>query len=214
MFLRFPGQWEDGAWDEVDGERIVYNVFRWYQTDGGRYNRRDPTGLANPNDVAAGLGYIYADGRPVQSTDRLGLYTAFGNSVTRSRIRNAMNRIAKGLKSGRKKNKDCCTQYFSQLGQTLDTMIAPGGPPFIVFVPEGTLFSGSSPRTCGTAQTGPPFTYLFIRESCFEKPDPCKLASAILHEMGHLARKDNHDNEPPEFFKDCNLGCAKPGLFQ
>jgi hypothetical protein len=41
-----------------------------------------------------------------------------------------------------------------------------------------------------------------------------EVSSVILHEMGHNARRDSHDNEPPEFFRKCNLGCAQPGRFQ
>ena len=44
--------------------------------------------------------------------------------------------------------------------------------------------------------------------------DTCDLASLLLHEMGHLAREDNKDNEPTHFFNLCHLnGCVNPAKF-
>jgi RHS repeat-associated protein len=63
--LRLPGQ-------EFDGDSGLYhNGFRDYAPRLGRYIQSDPVGLA------AGLNtYTYANGNPVNATDRLGLTVA------------------------------------------------------------------------------------------------------------------------------------------
>jgi RHS repeat-associated protein len=213
VFLRFPGQWLDETWTPASmGTEVVYNVHRWYDPGTGRYTRPDPMGLANSSGVASGLGYAYADADPLRFTDPLGLFKALGTPAEASRIENAMERIRRGLDRKRRRNRDCCTSYFANLNQDLDALTMTGGPPFITFA-SSSAFGGST-SVCGKPQTGPPFTYIFINKACFQRPDPCKLASVILHEMGHNARRDSHDNEPPEFFRKCNLGCAQPGRFQ
>jgi RHS repeat-associated protein len=68
VFLRFPGQWEEGAWSGV-GVGVVYNVHRWYEVGTGRYVRPDPIGLLGGVNE-----YIYALGRPIFYGDFLGLY--------------------------------------------------------------------------------------------------------------------------------------------
>jgi hypothetical protein len=58
VFLRFPGQWVDGVWEEASlGAGVFYNVHRWHQSDTGRYARPDPVNLGRlenagrPNDL-------------------------------------------------------------------------------------------------------------------------------------------------------------------
>ncbi|MEO1366112.1 MAG: hypothetical protein AAFX50_02960, partial [Acidobacteriota bacterium] len=49
MFLRFPGQWEDEAWEESGvGSEVSYNVHRWYVQSVGRYSRLEPRMLLRP----------------------------------------------------------------------------------------------------------------------------------------------------------------------
>ncbi len=69
MFLRFPGQWDDGRWeDAASAAAMNYNVHRWYGYPTGRYGRPDPLG------VAAGPAlYPYAASAPTRLIDPLGL---------------------------------------------------------------------------------------------------------------------------------------------
>ena len=67
VFLRFPGQWEDGVWGQASSEGVYYNLKRWYQTSTGRYKQPDP--LDNPGDSY----YSYALSRPLFFVDPLGL---------------------------------------------------------------------------------------------------------------------------------------------
>ncbi len=62
--LRFPGQFEDAE------TGLHYNYFRDYDPGTGRYVESDPIGLSGgPN------GFVYAESKPQQLTDPLGLWT-------------------------------------------------------------------------------------------------------------------------------------------
>jgi RHS repeat-associated protein len=70
IFLRFPGQWDDGRWSGADaGAGVYYNLHRWYEAGTGRYTRNDPLGFegGDPNT------YSYARAMPTVHRDRLGL---------------------------------------------------------------------------------------------------------------------------------------------
>jgi len=69
VFLRFPGQWEDGRWTVVSlGAAAFYNVHRWYQPGVGRYTKSDPIGLL------AGINpQIYTRSNPLTTFDPQGL---------------------------------------------------------------------------------------------------------------------------------------------
>ena len=66
VFLRFPGQWRDDAWNDVDSD-VSYNLHRWYASSAGRYSRPDPIGIA-----AAGR-YSYVGGNTTRYSDPAGL---------------------------------------------------------------------------------------------------------------------------------------------
>lgn len=82
IFLRFPGQWDDGVWS--DGGQS-YNVHRWYSEEAGRYNRTDPAtrmqllSIVSSHEqslVANGGGahpFAYVLSSPLVYTDSLGL---------------------------------------------------------------------------------------------------------------------------------------------
>jgi len=71
IYLRLPGQWNDGTWsDATSGAGVYYNVHRWYQPATGRYTRADPIGLLSGINL-----YGYADQNPVMKMDPLGLAT-------------------------------------------------------------------------------------------------------------------------------------------
>lgn len=142
---------------------------------------------------------------PVNFTDPTGLYTALGDDRFRREVDDAFDIIRRGLGEG------CCS-YFHEHDVDLHGWALPGGPPYI-HQDDGRRFSGQQ-NVCAfpVAST----LYVFVNwPGCFATPNPCKLASVLLHELGHLARRDvGHDYEPSDFFKICNLGCADPGRFQ
>ncbi len=69
VFLRFPGQWEDGSWSSTSS--VTYNGHRWYLARDGRYSRLDPLGIRIPSEAN---GYWYADAQPIRLSDELGLF--------------------------------------------------------------------------------------------------------------------------------------------
>jgi len=204
VFLRFPGQWVDATWKTKPSPRtaLLYNVYRWYAPDGGFYLKIDPV-LGEPE-------YLFAHGNPIVNTDPLGLYVASGSKKFREFLDNAFQSISEHLKNDESR---CCQEYFESFDVDIEEWARPGGLPYVVEAPK-SAFAGSK-TICGKPHTKPPYTHIFLNETCTELPDTCKIASALMHEIGHLARRDTHDNEPPEFFKKCNLGgCVRPGRFR
>jgi RHS repeat-associated protein len=67
-FLRFPGQWEDGAWA---GSGFDYNVRRWYRVSEGRYGQVDPLQRISALEVDQ---YLYGLANPIRLVDPLGLF--------------------------------------------------------------------------------------------------------------------------------------------
>ena len=107
-----------------------------------------------------------------------------------------------------------CRAYFERLGVDLDAWLAPDAPPRVVARRlDFAAWRGRGP-VCGGAQGRPPFELLFIDPRCFRGRQVCELASLLLHEMGHLARRDTRDHEPPEFFAVCRLSaCVDPARY-
>ncbi|HSK76427.1 MAG TPA: RHS repeat-associated core domain-containing protein [Thermoanaerobaculia bacterium] len=64
VFLRFPGQWEEGVWGG-SGESLFYNVHRWYQPTQGTYTASDPLGLEGSGPQL----FSYAGGNPMKHVD-------------------------------------------------------------------------------------------------------------------------------------------------
>jgi RHS repeat-associated protein len=140
VFLRFPGQWEDGAWAGNTLQSGLYqNVFRWYQSTTGRYTRPDPfspekgAAVATPSASHYTINpLIYAAANPLNLTDPLGLKTIDVTCAIRWFAVGAAGGGLGGAVLG-------CLG-----GGGLGTLLEPGG---------GTLlgcFAGSS----GAAQTG------------------------------------------------------------
>jgi RHS repeat-associated protein len=68
LFLRFPGQWEDGGWaPAASGLGLFHNLNRWYESGTGRYASADPLGLRGGNNL-----FRYAAANPVLLTDPQG----------------------------------------------------------------------------------------------------------------------------------------------
>ena len=78
LFLRLPGQWDDGRWAEASqGADLYYSVHRWYAPGVGTYAREDPEwkeSLMLEQEHPAAMGpYLYAAGQPLLEIDPLGL---------------------------------------------------------------------------------------------------------------------------------------------
>jgi RHS repeat-associated protein len=70
VFLRLPGQWEDGTWEGASsGVGVYYNVHRWYQPQLGAYARPDPLDMNDLSDQT----FAYARNQPTRFSDSLGL---------------------------------------------------------------------------------------------------------------------------------------------
>jgi len=202
-FLRFPGQWDDGAWAGAGGS-VYYNVNRWYSSSVSRYTSVDKPGAEELSQ------YGYAQNNSAMFADPLGLYVVNGEAFEKqSEV--AMERIRDELD---KSDKKCCKEYFSDRHLDLDSLTQPGGPPYIQAAGKKLREAMTDRHACGAAQKKAPFQYLWLDFDCFKTPDPCRLGSAIMHELGHLARKDTADREDPVFFKVCHLGCIDPGAFK
>jgi len=93
IYLRLPGQWDDGTWaDATSGAGVYYNVHRWYMMGVGIYSRPDPlqsdptfAGVVNQGaagrQVLATLGshaFSYAASQPLVQIDPLGLLSCDG----------------------------------------------------------------------------------------------------------------------------------------
>ncbi len=199
--LRLPGQEADAT----SGGR-VYNIQRWYRPSWGLYTQPDPIGedAAHP--------YLYVGAHPLIAVDPLGLYeTRNATPGQKQAIDDAM-RVLREEMAKRKNQKACdrCEQYFAHLLTDLEEWTRPGGPPYIT--PKSR--PNSTPKTVGGySQSKAPWEYIFLFDDRLGPRvlKPCELASDILHEMGHLARNDSTDNEPPFFFNACRIGCLDPG---
>ena len=75
IFLRLPGQWEDGVWQDATlGGDLFYNLHRWYEDQTGRYTSTDLMGVgAGPNL------FSYGRSQPLRYVDPQGLYTVDGS---------------------------------------------------------------------------------------------------------------------------------------
>ncbi|MCG8459182.1 MAG: hypothetical protein MI919_23140 [Holophagales bacterium] len=108
-----------------------------------------------------------------------------------------------------------CRLYFQSLGVDLEDWLSPGGPPYVVPRPLGRFSGRHRERICGGAQNRRPFEKVFVDWRCFRGTQLCELASLLLHELGHLARRDTTDHEPPDFFDACRLGpCIDPARYE
>ena len=112
-----------------------------------------------------------------------------------------------------------CRAYFQRHGVDLDDWLAPFRPPHIVLRHLGRPFPAPAAQThdviCGGTEGRPPFDVVFVDPSCFPRGRTCDLASLLLHELGHLARRDTHDHEPFDFFAACRLSaCVDPARFR
>jgi RHS repeat-associated protein len=201
--LAFPGQEEDGG-------EIAYNIFRWYRAGWGRYTQADP--IEPTIAIVTTNMYSYALANPYGNTDPLGLFTvmSLASPGQRKLIEDAMKLLRDEM--AKHPCADCKSYFAAQTHPDftdIDVWSQPGGPPYVQVIPR--------PSNAGTArahtQSGGSFLWTWLYTSNFPPSAlmPCDLASLILHEAGHLSRKDTTDNEPPDFFTKCKFGCINPG---
>lgn len=99
VFLRLPGQWDDPLFaDSTLGAEDYYNLYRWYETQIGRYDTPDPLGLRPDVDL-----FKYARSSPVRWFDRLGLEVVCCSEGKERLLQGAasLKERADGLRSGR-----------------------------------------------------------------------------------------------------------------
>lgn len=135
----------------------------------------------------------------------------FGSSLFRRRVEVAAREVRSQLRGPRGRS---CGDYFAERGVDLGAWLALEGPPYVKEV--GRDQGGRSVRQVhGSAQAGAPFEWVFIGGPGARSTDACRLGSLLLHELGHLARRDVTDNEPLEFFSRCRLSaCIDAGRFR
>jgi len=171
---------------------------RYYQPSIGRFQQEDPMGYK----AGSMTFYGYVSGDPVLRSDPLGLYQLVQPGRCKGTITAAFEAITKSLPSPEKPPCDC-EKYASEHGGDLRANASPTGVPVV-------MVRKLPPGVCGATDGNT----IFINESCCEKPDMCKLGSLLLHELGHFWRQDKTDNEPPDFFQRCRLGCIQPGQYR
>lgn len=136
----------------------------------------------------------------------------FGGGLFRRRVKVAAREVSAHLGGVRGRS---CRAYFAERGVDLDAWLTLQGPPYIKEVTRTAAAGRRLGRELrGEAQAGTPFEWVFIAGPA-RSADACRLGSLLLHELGHLARRDVTDNEPPEFFSRCRLSaCIDAGRFR
>ena len=166
--------------------------------------------------MAGANSFAYVSNQPVISRDPSGAIQIVTSSESyRARLQSAIAMIRQQMLAdpGRA---ICCNNYFrehagSAIG-SLGTWMQDGGPPYLFVVSRPATVSSDKQAY---AQKGSPFLYINIFADVIDKnPVGCALASLIVHEAGHLARQDMHDNEPQDFFNACRFGCIEPGKYR
>jgi hypothetical protein len=105
-----------------------------------------------------------------------------------------------------------CVKYFEERGWRISKGISNGG---LLVIFTDVEFPASAWDAHGLAQAQSPWSVIHLNpsklsETAWPRLDDCALASVLLHEMGHLARKDRADNEPADFFRKCRVKFLDP----
>ena len=185
VFLRFPGQWVDGAWsDGSGGFPSHYNIYRWYHSATGRYNRVDPTGFEGSSENL----YIYAEANPVLRVDLQGLTSFKGFSPDKQRT------LEQAIENAKKKLKGSCCA--GTLTSSLLEKLA-----------EATFIYKSDLDNCGRVTSlGHLQKKIQLGPKSFEFSKCCHLESTVVHEVNHLRKRNRGEEASRKLEKDC-FGC-------
>ena len=191
VFLRFPGQWDDGTWE---GQDIYYNVHRWYAPMAGRYLKVDPLGLLEGD----GHPYIYVAGNPVLLTDVSGLTSYKGFPPEKERqAKEAVDKVKNRLRDS-----PCCVDNGPKLLRRLEKTT-------LVYIPD--LSSKGGPL-CGFVS---PSDWIRRRiqvgERAYDTARCGLLECTVIHELIHLGARNAGEEAAYKAEKDCfDCGTGKP----
>jgi hypothetical protein len=187
----------------------MYYRARYYNPQIGRFISEDP--LVRDNQADNIHGYSYAHNDPLQFRDPLGLIGIGSTTSFRNRIELAIKTLRAELIN------HCCSacaqQFASSPNGALQNMcdwLTKDGPPYIYVVKRSPDQPSQDHGTIDTIgfEVAKVFDDIFIRKPHFK--NPCELASLILHEIIHLARKDKGREEDLDFQTKCKIGCLDP----
>jgi hypothetical protein len=102
-----------------------------------------------------------------------------------------------------------CTAYLEERGWSRFRRVADDMP---LTITTELAFPRPAQAAYAMAQSRKPWTVIHLNPARLgQKLGDCELASILLHELGHLARRDTTDHEPADFFRKCRVRCLKPG---
>ena len=195
---------------DPSGARYYYRA-RYYDPKVGRFISEDPARLRE-----GGTYYSYVKNSPTSLRDPSGLYTILsGSQYFRARVTDGFTVLRDKLEGA------CdCRDYFREQRNPLFRELLPTLVPFEpgstvnhvpkVFSTPGSSFKrGSFGATLGTT------TNIFLNADWVQAgPVGSEMASILLHELGHLARESDHDDDDSdaarEFFRRCTFGGVNP----
>jgi RHS repeat-associated protein len=202
VFLRFPGQWEEGVWSD-GGEDLFYNVHRWYDTVSGGYTGPDSLAHLQPNLTT----YSYARQSPTTVSDPLGLFVVDPSCDC---LRQLSDNIPKALGKARQwaksptcaatlsrypSVKSCVAKRFSAEESGNAPLIRCHSQP----PPEGGKCGGYTPKIFTTPAT----IHLWPgRDRCPRFNPKIGIGSTIFHEVLHSCGMLS-ESEAAEVTKSC-----------
>ena len=190
VFLRFPGQWEEGAWGNASLETgMHYNVHRWYERERGRYTSPDPewgeSTLLEQRTPAALGQFLYSSSLPTVESDPLGLLSF------------NYHKTCKGLPESKRSALENAVSEAAQY--------APLTPPCKAKPREKVKVKcGSCGGDCGRQLGGTICINLDKVQNGECGTGPKCLASTVLHEVVHTCGGSETDSYACEkrFYKD------------
>ena len=207
IFLRFPGQWDDGLFANATlGGDVYYNVHRWYESQTGRYTRVDPlhsVPVALEREVGGNDPerfsplFIYAASNPMSYIDPLGLLQFKGCTTDQERaIRPAFDEYCGKASTDGFRNCMCDKPSIPEgLGRLC------GNPALTVRCKQDS--GGSCSGNC--AWSVPFGTTIRLCPGAWDDgrcgPLGCTLLHEMTHQLGHGGEKH------PQQVEKC-LGCS------
>ncbi|HSL81487.1 MAG TPA: hypothetical protein VLF66_01845, partial [Thermoanaerobaculia bacterium] len=198
VYLRLPGQWEDGTWSNAtSGAAVTYNLMRWLEVGAGRYTRTDPF-LAGPVDLdfleeGHQPVFAYVGNRPIVLIDPLGLLALPPGTDCEN-----FSDIIQGL--DQLTDNCACAKFFSDLGVDLPTLIS-GAPPFLRTFPTPTIRSPRRRSGYFDCERDPDNVHVaqkFCNRPLLFPTRRIKNATVVvLHELAHYADCHGNNNQFP-----------------